>query len=340
MSPTSDYIQSETFYKKVQGCLAGVAIGDAMGMPASSYLPEEIKERYGVIDRLLDAPKGHPYHDGFPKGHVTDDTELTMIVVDMLLVDGEPTPEGMAKRILEWAEENRLLESGVIGPSTRRAILALMDGKDPRETGRYGTTNGAPMKISPIGVINVGNRGKLLDDVEKVCLPSHGTSVAISSAAAVAGAVAEALQAQSSVDVVIREAVLCGELGAQRGRPIACPSIPKKIQLAIQLIEKEKDPLKQARILYDYIGTDVSCVSSIPTVFGVFYSSQGDPMKSVITASNLGGDTDTIASMVGGISGAFKGIDAFPVDVVKTVEDENHLNFSDIACKLIEYMVR
>ena len=340
MSPSPEYIASERFNKKVQGCIAGVAIGDAMGMPASSYLPEEIKQRYGVIDRLLDAPPGHPYHDGFKKGRITDDTELTMIVIDMLLVDGEPTPEGMAKRILKWAEENRLLESGVIGPSTRRAIIGLMEGKDPRETGRYGTTNGAPMKISPIGVINVGNREKLLDDVEKVCLPSHGTSVAISSACAVAGAVAEALTPDSDVDSIIKEAVLCAELGEKRGRPIACPSIPKKIQLAIQLISEEEDPLKQARILYDYIGTDVSCVSSIPSVFGVFYGAGGDPMKSVITASNLGGDTDTIASMVGGISGAYRGIDAFPLDVVKTVEDESDLDFSDIAGKLIEYMRR
>ncbi|TRO51352.1 hypothetical protein E2P71_09195 [Candidatus Bathyarchaeota archaeon] len=338
MSHLSSYIESETFYNKVQGCIAGVAIGDAMGMPASSYLPEQIIERYGVIDRLLDAPAGHPYHDGFRKGRITDDTELTLIVIDMLLKDGEPTPMGMGKRILKWAEDNRLLESGVIGPSTRRAIIGLMEGKDPRETGKYGTTNGAPMKISPIGVINVGNRTKLLDDVEKVCMPSHWTSVAISSAAAVAGAISEALTEDSTVDSVIKEAILCGELGASRGNPIACPSIPKKIQLAIQLIANEKDSHKQARTLYDLIGTDVSCVSSIPSVFGVFYSSSGDPMKAVITAANLGGDTDTIASMVGGIAGAYKGINAFPSDVVKTVENENNIDFSDIAAKLIDYM--
>jgi ADP-ribosylglycohydrolase len=241
---------------------------------------------------------------------------------------------------LKWAEENRLLESGVIGPSTRRAIIALMEGQDPRTTGKYGTTNGAPMKISPIGIINVRNREKLLDDVEKVCLPSHGTSVAISSASAVAGAISEALTSSPSVDSVIKEAILCAELGEKRGRPIACPSIPKKIQLAIKLIKDESDSLKQARILYDYIGTDVSCVSSVPTVFGVFYGSGGDPMKAVITASNLGGDTDTIASMVGGIVGAYTGIDGFPKDIVRTVEEENKFNFEDIASKLIEYMRR
>ena len=338
MSHLSCYIESETFYEQVQGCIAGVAIGDAMGMPASSYLPEQIIERYGIIDRLMDAPLGHPYHDGFRKGRITDDTELTLIVIDMLLKDGEPTSNGMAKRILRWAEENKLLESGVIGPSTRRAIIGLMEGKDPKETGKYGTTNGAPMKISPIGIINVGNRVKLLDDVEKVCMPSHWTSVAISAAAAVAGAISEALTENTSIDSVIKEAIICSELGANRGNPIACPSIPKKIQLAIQLIEKETDSMKQARTLYDIIGTDVSCVSSIPSVFGVLYGSGGDPMKAVITAANLGGDTDTIASMVGGIAGAYKGIKAFPTDIVEIVENENNIDFSDIATKLIDYM--
>ncbi len=70
---------------RVHGCLAGVAVGDAMGMPASAFQPHEIVERYGRIEKLLDAPPGHPYHDGLKAGHITDDTELTMLVVEMLL---------------------------------------------------------------------------------------------------------------------------------------------------------------------------------------------------------------------------------------------------------------
>jgi ADP-ribosylglycohydrolase len=70
-----------------------------MGMPGSGYLPHEIKERFGYIDRLFDAPHGHPYHDGLRKGH-TDDTEFTMLIIDMILEDGEVTPNEMAKRML------------------------------------------------------------------------------------------------------------------------------------------------------------------------------------------------------------------------------------------------
>ena len=340
MDQSLEYLDSELFHRKVQGCIAGVAVGDAWGMPASGFTPQDIVDNYGIIDKLFDAPPGHPYHDGLKKGHITDDTELTMLVIDMILNDGKPTPEGMGKRILQWATEKRLLESGLIGPSTRRAIIGLMEGKNPRETGMYGTTNGAPMKISPIGIINFGNMDKLLDDVENVCMPSHWTSVAISSASAVAGAIAEGLSINSSVDSVIKVAVKCAELGEKRGRVITCPSIPKKIELVIRLLESERDQDKHAGILYDLIGTDVSCVSSIPSVFGVFYRSKGEPMESIIMASNLGGDTDTIASMVGGITGAYRGIDSFPEDVIRTVENESELDFENIADKLIDYMRR
>jgi ADP-ribosylglycohydrolase len=211
-----------------------------------------------------------------------------------------------------------------------------MEGKDPRETGRQGVTNGAAMKISPIGIINVGNREKLLDDVEKTCLPSHGTSVAISAASAVAGAIAEALTPSSTVDSAVKAALECAAMGAKRGRQVTLPSIEKRIELAIDLTEG-MDPSAAAAALYDYIGADVACVSSIPTVFGLFHAAGGDPMEAIIAASNLGGDTDTIASMVGGIAGALRGIGAFPPEMVRQVEEESDLDLKDVALKLIEH---
>ncbi|TRO49089.1 ADP-ribosylglycohydrolase family protein [Candidatus Bathyarchaeota archaeon] len=327
------------FLDRVHGCLAGVAVGDAMGMPASSYLPQEIVERYGRIERLLDAPPGHPFHDGLKAGHITDDTELTMLVVEMLLEDGSATPEGMGRRILKWATDRKLLESGLIGPSTSRAIRGLMEGGDPRETGRQGVTNGAAMKISPIGIVNVGRRENLIDDVERTCLPSHGTSVAISAASAVAGAIAEALTPSSTVDSAIKASLECAALGARRGRQVTLPSIERRIELAIDLTEG-MDPSEAAAVLYDYIGADVACVSSIPTVFGLFHAAGGDPMEAIIAASNMGGDTDTIASMVGGIAGAFKGVGAFPLGMVRQVEEESDLDLKDVALKLIEHSRR
>lgn len=325
------------FFKKVYGCLAGVAVGDALGMPAAGFTPTEIRDRFGFIETLLDAPPGHPFHSGLRKGHVTDDTELTMLVIEMILEDGEVTPQGMARRILKWATDRRLLETGLLGPSTSRAIRELMKGGDASETGRYGTTNGAAMKISPIGIINVDSTEKIVDDVERVCLPTHGTSVAISGASAVAAAVADALTPSSTISSIVEAAKKCSRIGEGRGHQVAYPSVEKRIELALQLIKDEETPARAARVLFDFIGADVSITNSVPTSFGLFVASDGDPMNTIISAVNMGGDTDTIASIAGGIAGAYKGIDAFPYQMVKQVEEESNLELEEIARRLVEF---
>ena len=328
----------ERLFKKVYGCLAGVAVGDAMGMPSAGYTPEMIRERFGVIRDLLDAPADHPFHAGLRRGHVTDDTELTMIVVRMILEDGRVTPQGMARRILRWATDGRLLETGLLGPSTSRAIRMLMAGEDPLKTGRHGTTNGAAMKISPIGIIDTGNLEKLVDDVENVCLPTHGTSVAISAASAVAGAIAEALTPEPTVLTVLETAKACADMGKERGRPVAYPSIGRRIELAVDLIKGAGSPSEAAEVLYDYMGADVSCASSVPTAFGLFAASGGDPMTTIISTVNMGGDTDTIGAIAGGIAGAYRGIEAFPRAIVSRVEEESRLELDEVTGQLLGFV--
>jgi ADP-ribosylglycohydrolase len=194
------------------------------------------------------------------------------------------------------------------------------------------------MKISPIGIIDLGRQEQLIDDVEKVCLPTHGTSVAISAASAVAGAIAEALTPEPTVSTVLKRAKICAVLGEKRGRPVAYPSIEKRIELAIDLIERVGSPSKAAEILYDYIGADISCANSVPTAFGLFVASRGDPMKTIKSAVNMGGDTDTIGAIAGGIAGAYGGIEAFPSNIVNQVEEENQLELGVVAKKLLGFI--
>jgi ADP-ribosylglycohydrolase len=59
-------------------------------------------------------------------------------------------------------------------------------------------------------------------------------------------------------------------------------------------------------------------------------------MDAIKMATNIGGDADTIASMVGAMAGALKGIEAFPKDTIKRIEKVNRLEFKKIARKLLE----
>ena len=72
--------------KKIYGCLAGVAIGDALGMPSSSLRPDQIQRQYGRVTTFLNAPDDHPIHAGLKQGTITDDTELTMIMINMMIL--------------------------------------------------------------------------------------------------------------------------------------------------------------------------------------------------------------------------------------------------------------
>jgi len=240
---------------------------------------------------------------------------------------------------MRWAEERRILETDIIGPSTRRALLELFDGGDPRETGRWGTTNGAAMKIAPIGLLHPGEPEEVVGDVVEVCLPTHGTSVAISAASAIAGAVAEALNPHSSPESIVEAAIRCAELGEEHGRRVQRPSVSERIGLALNLTEGLEPP-RAAGILYTRIGADMKCENSIPTAIALFHSARGEPMEAILSAVNMGGDTDTIASMIGAIAGAYRGIEAFPEEAVRLVEDVNEIRLWELAWALAERVSR
>ncbi len=322
---------------RIHGCLVGVAVGDALGMPMAGWTPEEVRRRYGKVTTLIAPAMDHPLHGTLPLGSITDDTQLTMAIVDMILVDGVITRRGMADRIVKWVSDNSLLETRILGPSTKAAVRELMAGRDPSETGITGTTNGGAMKIAPIGIANVGRpQEKLVDDVEETCMPTHCTGVAIAASAAVAGAVAEALRQGSTIDSVLSVARHAARLGEERGAQLAYPSVDKRIALAAALV-KELTPERAAEELYDVIGGDISSQDAIPTAFGLFVAGGGDPMKTITLTANMGGDTDTIGAMAGGIAGAYSGIGAFPKEIIEIVERVNCLGLAEKSRRLLDF---
>ncbi len=140
------------------GALAGLAVGDALGMPTQSLPRAAIADRYGgLISGFEPGPPDHPLAAGLSAGSVTDDTEQAVIVA-RLVIDGHGTvdPGLLASSLLAWEESMRARGSlDLLGPSTRRALDALLAGADPAQTGRAGTTNGAAMRITPVGVATI-----------------------------------------------------------------------------------------------------------------------------------------------------------------------------------------
>jgi ADP-ribosylglycohydrolase len=320
-------------FDKILGCLAGLALGDALGMATEFLTPEQINEEYTWFDRLQPAPAWHP-HSPMQPGEVTDDTRQMLAVAHAYDAQGFLTAEGVARELLAWEASNDNSVKLCMGPSTHQALEKLRQGIPPSETGKGGKTNGAAMRAAVVGLMTAGHPDATLDDVVAASLPTHGTGVAIAGAAAVACAVAVACDEDATLTSIIEAAKWGAGEGFKRGVWAWGTPLEGRIELAERLVREADDPHKALRDIYRYVGTDMLVAESVAAAFGVFLLAEGDPMKAVVLGANIGGDTDTIAAIAGAMGGARRGMEAIDAGMLAQIEAVNYLDFKKEAERL------
>ena len=331
---------------RARGALYGLAIGDALGMPTQMLSRDQIIDRWGpLLSGFEPAPPGHPIADGMPAGSVTDDTEQA-VLLGRLLLSGRVDPRELADRLIAW--ERDMIARGsldLLGPSTRRAIDAVLAGTPPEEAGRYGDTNGAAMRIAPVGLTVSAGTGfggdltALVDAVQQASLVTHNTSVALAGAAAVAAAVSAGLSSvvaggAARVAVATDVAVTAAGLGAERGHWVAGADVAARIHWAADLVSG-RPAVDAAEVIYSLVGTSLATQESVPAAFAVLSAVPDDPWQACRLAASLGGDTDTIAALTGAVAGACHGLAAFPPSAVDVI-DAQGLGLAELADSLLE----
>jgi ADP-ribosylglycohydrolase len=328
---------SQFLHEHILGGLLGQAFGDAFAMPALLH-PEDTRRRYGGwLDAFHAGPAGHPAHDGLPAARVTDDTEQAFALAGSIIRDGGVTVEGAARALLEWYEAVGGDTAPFVGPSTRRACQQLRRGADPGTTGLSGDTNGGAMRICPVGLIHPGDPEAAVRDAAAACRPSHFTDVAVSAAAAVAGAIAASL----SPEITLEEIIAAGRRSAVEGRSLGRTwygaSVPRKIDLALQLVQ-DADPAEpeglftRIKDLYDLVGSTLAAADAVPSAFGILSLAEGDPLLCGRYAAALSGDADTVAAIACAVAGAWRGAAAFPDPVIAELRRANpELDFEGVA---------
>ena len=323
-------------YSHILGGLYGEALGDAWGMPAY-LIPEQTWRKFGGwIERFLPAPDDHPFHLGMPAGRITDDTEQAFALARSIIADGGVTVEGVARAIVEWYDSVGGDESSYIGPSTRRAVLALKSGADPRTTGLYGDTDGGAMRIAPVGLIHPGDVAGAVVDTAIACTPTHFTNVAISGAAAVAGSIARAMEPGSELDDIIAAGKQAARQGKSLGHQWVGADVARRIDWAVEIARGSQPPRQRLQDLYDLIGSTLATTESVPSVFGVLVMADGDPVQAAIYSAGLSGDADTVGAMACAITGAWRGVEAIPEEHIATLRAVNpELDFEGVAQGLL-----
>src|SRR5205814_3892215 len=66
---------------------------------------------------------------------------------------GTIEPDDLASALVRWERDMAGRGSlDLLGPFTKRAVEAILAGAPPAEAGAAGTTNGAAMRIAPVGI--------------------------------------------------------------------------------------------------------------------------------------------------------------------------------------------
>jgi len=278
-------------------------------MPAQEFDRARATEILGIPPDFRDGPDDNPIARGLPAGSVTDDTMQCVLVAE-LLVDGAGViaPRALADALMRWEREMaRRGRSELLGPSTRRALAALKLGHDPSATGTAGTTNGAAMRIAPVGIATPLER--LLDAVVAADRVTHDTPIAHAGAAVVATVVSAGV----------------GGAGFSEAAPLA-------IEAASHFGFGD---LFEEAIGNGSLRTGVEAAESVPTAFSIASRWPDDAWGASAYAAGLGGDADTIAAMAGAMVGACTGRSALPVNAVRKVRDVNSLDFEPLVERLL-----
>lgn len=324
-------------FSRAYGALAGLALGDALGMPTQAMSPQQIQTVYGHVTGLVDGDKTQPYAPGMAAGSVTDDTEQALLIASLLL-KGHGSGLNLdasefSHALLAW--EDSMIERGsldLLGPSTKAALERVRAGEDPLRVGGEGTTNGAAMRVTPIGIAaSTSDRQLFADAVWSSCQVTHATRQGFQSAALVAAAVSLGIDAGAAdVTDLLWEAVdfvrSLPERGAWSPEPDVVVATHRALKLAAQ-------PSSSPQWLAEQIGTAVASAQAIPMAFALLAR---DPSpRALLQAANLGGDTDTIGAIAGAILGASLGVEVFDAYGLAQVEQVSQLDLPSVATDLL-----
>lgn len=314
---------------RILGTLYGQAIGDAMGMPSELWPVEQIKKQFkGKITQFLDGPANNDVAVNFTYGQYTDDTNQALAILDSLIeTDWQPDSHNLVAHIMKWANEVGAWNHNILGPSSKAALMAIKNGDNPSNITDKALTNGAGMRIAPIGVLyrpeELDALVQMVYDVTKI---THSSDVAISGASMIAGAVSGAI-ADFSWDGIIKHALDANDRGLKMGTPTWAAKNHDRVILGIELAHKfSNNDTAFCTAIYNLIGTGTMISESIPTAIAMAYYAK-DVKKCALLSANLGGDTDTIGAMATAICGAKQGyhtIDQEWIDIIDRKNPEHH----------------
>jgi ADP-ribosylglycohydrolase len=270
--PSADLVTTSPW--RIRAGILAYAAGDALGVPWEGKTPDQVN-----VEILEELP---PAHD-WPRGATSDDTDQLMLVAQHLVESQGRVDEREFLTLLAKA----LPGMRGPGPSTTAAVRRFVD------TGAVhapaGNTVGAAMRALPIGwAMPPAAAEQRRAMTVRLSRTTHGAPPAIVSACVVAAMASWALEGRS-IDTVVAAGL--DETERMAGWFDLRPDTMQPIWRGAS---GEWRPYR--------VGMALDAVATMASVMLVLRESKGlaTAMKHAVS---LGGDTDTVAAIVGGMLG-------------------------------------
>ncbi len=280
--------------ERFQGCMLGLAVGDALGAKFEAQSADSIQARFPTTKALFNYPQEEIWY--------TDDTQMAIGVAEALVSHGEIIEQHLCKAFVA-----NYVPSRGYGWGARKVLDAMEDGRDYRAIaeshfpgGSFG--NGAAMRVAPVGLLFRDSRERLWEQARLSALPTHQHPLGIEGAQLLAVAVAHCSRAERFTRGAFFDELLP-----------ACQSAEYRTQL--MLAAQVSDPAGLIGL-----GNRIEALHSVPTAIASFALTPESYEATVGHVIFLGGDTDTMAAMAGALSGAFLGVARLPQRVLGLLE--------------------
>lgn len=290
----------EPTLEQCQGCLLGLALGDALGAPREG----------GPVERLLWAAIGRT---AAGEMRWTDDTQMSIDVIESLLARPAVDEDDLARRFAASYRWSR-----GYGPSAARMLKRIAKGADWRQANRsvhaqgsFG--NGGAMRSPVVALFFANEPSALQDAAARIAGITHAHPLGIEGAQLVALATAQALHRQTG-------AALVGVCAAAAKAPV----LASRLATALAWLHSGTAPAPRevARQLGNGIAAKDSCATAI-YLAARFLAEPFDELLQFV--ARLGGDVDTLGAMAGGIWGACRGVSQLPGAQLQRLEQRERL---------------
>ena len=312
---------------RARGALYGLAIGDALGMPTQLLSRRQITERWGPLltgfepaparapDRGRDA--GRRRHRRHRAGRPARPPAAVR--------PGRPRASSRTA-LVAWERDMAARGSlDLLGPSTRRAVEAVLAGTPPEEAGTSGDTNGAAMRIAPVGIATARRTTCRRWSTRCTRRASSRTTRRWRWPApppwpprSAPGVERRRRPTRRGGDRR-RRSPPPGS-ARERGHWVGGRRRRRPHRAGPPAWSPARPAEEAAEVIYSLVGTSLATQESVPAAFAVLSAVPGDPWRACLLAASLGGDCDTIAAMAGAIGGACHGLAAFPPHAAAVID--------------------